>query len=324
MPARMDGALYPKLEPFRSGSLDVGDGHFIYWEQAGAAAGKPLVILHGGPGGGVNPYYRQLFDPERWCATLFEQRGCGRSKPHGELAHNTTAHLVADIEALRKSLGVERWVVLGGSWGSTLALAYAEEHPESCAGLIVTGVFLARQQDRAWWWEGARHIFPEVWQELSDFLPPEERSDLRSAYLRRILDSNPETHRPALRAMLTYETQILDLGSNPARLEALLASDNLEPMGRLYAHYDKNLHFLEENQLLGRAHRLAGVPGWIVQGRYDVCTPPSGAYDLWRAWPAAKFRLVGNAAHAWNDPNLCQGVREALTDAWSSAVWPDA
>ena len=208
---------------------------------------------------------------------MFEQRGCGRSRPHGRIEENTTADLVSDMEALRRSLGIERWVVLAGSWGSTLALVYAETHPQRCAGLIVSGVFLARAEDQAWWWGGARHLFPEVWQDLHDFLPSDERADLRGAYLRRILDPNPAVHEPALRAMLAYETQILDLWANWARLDGLMQSDNLVPMGRLYAHYDSNGYFLRENQIIEDAGRLAGVRGWIVQGRYDCCTPASGA-----------------------------------------------
>jgi proline iminopeptidase len=311
---RLDTALHPPLEPDRAGRLPVGDGHEIYWEQAGREGGPPLVILHGGPGGGINPYYRQLFDPSRWRATLFEQRGCGRSTPHGELIANTTSDLVADIEALRRHLGYESWTVLGGSWGSTLALAYAEAHPERCAGLIVTGVFLARQQDTDWWWSGARAVFPELWQALSDALPEAERADLRASYLARILGADEARSETALRAMLKYETQLLDLFPNAARLAGLMASDNLMPMGRLYAHYDQNRYFLSENQLIERAASLSEVPGWIINGRYDACTPPAGAFDLSRAWPRARLRIMPSSAHVWNDPILGYAIGEALRD----------
>lgn len=311
---RFDSALGPPLDPYRSGMLNVGDGHSIYWEEAGACGGAPLCIVHGGPGGGINPYYRQLFNAFAWRAILFEQRGCGRSEPYGSLAQNTLTHLVADMEALRVDRGVEKWVVLGGSWGSTLALAYAEAHPERCAGLIVTGIFLARAEDREWWWRGARALFPDVWAGLLDAIPLSERDDLRAAYLARILDPDPQRHIPALKAMLRYETQLLDLHANWSRLQSLEASDNLVAMGRLYAHYDSNLYFLEEAQLLRDAYRLADVPGWIINGRYDACTPPSGAYDLAQAWPRACFRIAPAAAHVWNDPMLSQAIAEALRD----------
>lgn len=318
MPLRLDTALYAPRQPYRSGWLPVSGGHEIYWEECGDASKPPLLILHGGPGGGINPYYRQLFDPNKWRAILFEQRGCGRSRPHGRLEANTTQDLVADMEALRVSLGIERWVVLGGSWGSTLALVYAETHPERCAGLIVTGIFLAREQDKAWWWGGARSLFPDVWQDLYDFLPADERPELRANYLKRILNDDPAIHEPALRAMLTYETQLLDLWPNAGRLQGLMDSDNVLPMGRLYAHYDSNNYFLRENQIIEDAHRLAGVRGWIVQGRYDCCTPPVNAFDLSRAWPA-QLRIMPCSTHVWNDPILAMGVAEALKDLHPAA-----
>jgi proline iminopeptidase len=314
MTFRLDQALFPPLQPYGSGRLKVDGLHELYWEQAGDPSGAPLLILHGGPGGGINPYYRQLFDPRRWQATLYEQRGCGRSTPHGELEHNTTPHLVADIEALRRHLGHERWTVLGGSWGSTLALAYAQRYPERCAGLVVTGVFLARPQDSDWWWCGARAIFPELWQGLCDFLPEAERGDLRQSYIDRILGDDAARSEAALKSMLSYETQLLDHLPNAARLAGLLASDNLLPMGRLYAHYDANRYFLESNQLLRDATRLKDVPGWIINGRYDACTPPSGAFDLSKAWPHATLRIMPSSAHVWNDPILGYAIGEALRD----------
>lgn len=317
---RLDSALGPPLDPYTSGMLDVGDGHEIYWEEAGARDGLPLCILHGGPGGGINPYYRQLFDRTAWRAILFEQRGCGRSKPSASLLNNTTAHLVADMEKLRVARGLEKWFVLGGSWGSTLALAYAQAHPERCAGLIVTGIFLARAEDRDWWWRGARALFPDVWAGLRAAIPVAEGDDLRSAYLARILDDDPARHLPALQAMLRYETQILDLYPNWSRLQSLEAGENLVPMGKLYAHYDSNCHFLDEGQLLQNAGRLSGIPGWIINGRYDACTPPSGAYDLSQAWPQAKLRIAPAAAHVWNDPMLSQAIGEALRDLSSTAL----
>ncbi|MDX2238716.1 MAG: prolyl aminopeptidase [Hyphomonadaceae bacterium] len=317
---RLDTGLKPPRAPYVSGMLAVGDGHELYWEEAGDPDGTPLLIVHGGPGGGINPYYRQMFDPTQWRAILFEQRGCGRSVPYGSLAANTTTHLVADMEALRIARRVERWVVLGGSWGSTLALAYAQAHRTRCAALVVTGVFLARAEDRDWWWRGARALFPELWAGLRDAIPEAERGDLRQAYLARILGDDPDASLAALKAMLAYETQMLDLFPNWQRLQNLQESQNMAAMGRLYGHYDANAHFLEEGQLLAQAPRLAGLPGWIVNGRYDSCTPPSGAYDLAQAWPDARLRIVPAAAHVWNDPILSLAIDEALRGAHAAAL----
>lgn len=312
MTLRLDSPLHPPIDARESGMLPVGDGCEIYWEEVGAHGAPALCILHGGPGGGVRPYYRQLFDPSAWRAILFEQRGCGRSTPNGRLEANTTQNLVSDMERLRVARGVDRWVVLGGSWGSTLALAYAEAHPDRCAGLIVTGVFLARAEDREWWWRGARALYPELWADLNAFIPKEEQGDLRDAYLRRILTDDPEIHVPALRAMLTYETQLLDVLPNPARLQGLMESPSVVAMGRIFAHYERHEHFLTENQLIENADRLASIPGYIINGRFDACTPPSGAFDLSKAWPRAQLRLMPISGHAWNDPVLGYAISEAL------------
>ena len=314
MSFRLDSALHPPLPPSRSGVLPVSHGHSIYWEEVGNPSAPPLVVLHGGPGGGINPYYRQLADPKRWRCILFEQRGCGRSTPFGGLEHNTTADLVADLEALRQHLGIRTWTVLGGSWGSTLGLAYAQQHAESCAGLVVSGIFLARNEDIEWWWNGARAIYPELWQALNDFLPEAERGQLRASYLKRILDPDPAVHVPALKSMLTYETQTLDVFPNWGRLGGLMDSPNIVAMGRLYAHYEMNRHFLTEGQLIENARRLHTIPGWIISGRFDACTPPSGAYDLSRAWPQARLRIMPASGHVWNDPILSFAIAEALSD----------
>lgn len=311
---RLDSPLFPPLDCNEFGHLAVGDGHEIYWEEAGQPDQPVLCILHGGPGGGIRPYYRRLFDPQKWRAILFDQRGCARSRPQGALDANTTADLVQDMERLRIARGVDQWVVLGGSWGSTLALAYAQAHPERCAGLIVTGVYLARREDRDWWWFGAGALYPELHAELARALPMDERADLRAAYLRRILDSRPDVHVPALQALLTYETQLLDVLPNPARLEGLMADPATVAMGRIFAHYEAHDHFLSENALIDGAHRLAGVPGWIINGRFDACTPPAGAFALAQAWPQARMRIMPLSAHTWNDPILGYAIGEALAD----------
>jgi proline iminopeptidase len=309
---RLDSKLRLPLAPAHTGLLPVGDGHTVYFERCGADDGTPLLIVHGGPGGSINPYYRQLADPRRYGMVLFDQRGCGRSTPFGELASNTTQALVADMEHLRESLGIERWVVLGGSWGSALALAYAQAHPNRVRALIVTGVFLADQADMDWWWYGVRSLYPEVWQALSDFLPEAERSTLRESILRRVLNPDPAVHAPAVRAMLRYEVQVLDVLPTASRLAGLMDSPNLLAMGRLHAHYESNCYFLKPGQLLNDAHRLADVPGCIINGRFDGITPPRAAYELSRAWPRARLDIAPIAGHGWNDPILSMSITHAL------------
>ena len=309
---RLDSPVFPPVEPYSSGHLDVGAGHRIYFEECGASAGPALVILHGGPGGGARPYYRQLADPTYWRMILFDQRGCGRSTPFGSLENNTTWDLVADIERLREHLGIKQWLVLGGSWGSTLALAYAEKHPASCSGLIVSGIFLARERDKEWWWTGPRAIFPEVWEELLSFLPPDERAEPRAALHRRIMNDDPAISAPAARALIRYEGQILDLLPNAERLKLIEESENSVTMGRLYIHYERNNYFLEEGQLERDAHRLAPLRCVILNGRYDICTPPSRAYELHKAMPFASLHIVPAASHVWNDPMLSGAIARAV------------
>jgi proline iminopeptidase len=309
---RLDSATFPPIEPYDTDHLAVDNLHTLYVEQCGNPHGQELLILHGGPGGGVRPYHRQLADPARWRMILFDQRGCGKSTPFGSLEKNTTWDLVSDIERLREHLGIRRWAVLGGSWGSTLALAYAQRHPESCRALVVTGIFLARKRDREWWWTGQRAIFPDVYEELLEFLPAEERDDPRSALQRRILSNDPAISEPAARALIKYEGQTLDLLPNWDRVQFIETAPNTVAMGRLYVHYERNDYFLEEGQLERDAHRLRDVPGTIVNGRYDICTPPLYAFDLHRAWPQAELKIVAAGSHVWNDPALSAAVAAAL------------
>ena len=302
--------LYPPIEPYRSGMLDVGDGHSVYWELCGNPAGKPAVFLHGGPGAGCGADHRRLFDPARYNVLLFDQRGCGRSTPHASLDANTTPHLVADIERLRTMLGVERWLVFGGSWGSTLALAYAEAHPERVTALILRGIFLLRPAEIRWYYqEGASWLFPDKWDRFLALIPEAERRDLVAAYHRRLTGDSGEERIAAARAWTLWEGETITLLPNAAFTEQHSEDRFALAFARIENHYFVNGGFMDEDQLLRHAHRLKGIPGIIVQGRYDVATPMRSAWDLHRAWREAEFRLVADAGHAFNEPGI---LRELL------------
>lgn len=310
--------LYPEIEPYESGMLAVGDGHEIYWEQCGNPDGKPAVFLHGGPGGGIAPAYRRFFDPERYRIVLFDQRGCGRSTPHAsdpdaDLSANTTWHLVADIERLREHLGLERWLVFGGSWGSTLALAYAETHPERVTELVLRGIFTLRESEIRWFYQqGASALFPDVWQEYLSVIPEDERDDLVAAYHPRLFDRDPAVHTPAGVAWTVWETSTVKLIPDQGAIaEARRDTAASVAFARIENHYFSHGGWLEEGQLIRDAGRLRGIPGVIVQGRYDVCTPPVTAWDLHRAWPEAGFELIPDAGHASSEP----GIVDALVRA---------
>lgn len=310
---RADTALArPVPKPADSGLLKVSGGHSIWWEETGPSDGVPVLVIHGGPGGYIKPYYRRLLDPARHRGLFFDQRGCGRSEPAGTFAGNTTADLISDIEALRVARGVERWIVMGGSWGSTLALAYAQAHPDRVAALLVSGVFLARQEDQDWWWRGVESVFPDVVEARDSLLSAEEKSDPRAAFLKRVLDPDPEIHRPAAAVLGAAEGQTLDLWPSAPPEDPELVTDAEVVSMRLFAHYDVNDYFLAENQLLRDAHRLAGVPGAIVAGRSDMCTPPKGAWDLSKAWPEGRLTIVAAAGHRWNDEILGRVVVNEL------------
>ena len=320
MQARLDSTFYPPVAATHSGRLVVDEIHSLYWEEFGNKQGPPIVILHGGPGGGIRDYYRQLVDPGHYRGILFEQRGCRRSTPVGELELNTTSHLVEDMEKLRNHLQVGKWLVLGGSWGSTLALAYAEAYPRSCAGVVVTGVTLSRSIDAWWWWEGVRFVYPEVWAAFRDFLPPDERDALRENYVRRVLDNDPKVYEPAAIAMMCYEAQTLDVWPDESFVGSIAVDKHTLTMARIFAHYDRNHFFLKEGQLLEKASRLQGIPGFIINGRFDMCTPPHAAYDLHRVWGDAQLKVVPVAGHRWNDPLLGSAVVSA-TDWFRQIEW---
>lgn len=308
-PLRQDTAFFPPVPaPRASGHLDCGEGHQVWWELTGNPEGVPVVVVHGGPGGAIRPYYRRLIDPARQQGVFFDQRGCGESLPSGALEHNTTPDLVADMERLRDHLGFERWIVLGGSWGSTLALAYAEAHPDRVAGLVVSGVYLARAFDVWWWWEGAGHIFPEVFAARDHWLPEAERANPRAAFLQRILDDDPAVHREAAHVLMMAESQALDLWPAAPGEDYAAITDAAVQSARIFAHYEAHDYFLAPDQLLRDAARLAGIPGAIIAGRSDMCTPPQSAWDLAQAWPGARLNIVPAAGHRWNDEQLCRPI----------------
>ena len=301
----MSASLHPPIGPYRSGHLDVGEGHKVYWELCGNPDGTPAVFLHGGPGAGCSPDHRRLFDPARTNVLLFDQRGCGRSTPHAGLDANTTWHLVADIERLRRMVGIDRWLVFGGSWGSALALAYAQTHPEAVSGLILRGIFALRHAELQWYYqEGASWLFPDKWERFLAPIPAEERGDLIGAYLRRLTSPSRATQIEAAKAWSLWEGETITLRPNPALSDLHAQDDFALAFARIENHYFVNKGFLAEGQLIDDAHRLRRIPGVIIQGRYDLATPVKTAWDLHRAWPEAEFILVDDAGHAYNEPGI--------------------
>ncbi|CAN1722598.1 putative proline iminopeptidase [Hyphomicrobium sp. 1Nfss2.1] len=306
-------ALYPPIEPFRSGMLDVGDGHTIYYEECGNPNGQPAVLVHGGPGGGLNPTMRRFHDPSHYRIILFDQRGCGRSTPNASLEANTTWHLVADMELLRQKLGIERWQIFGGSWGSTLALAYAETHPERVTSLILRGIFLVRWAELEWFYqEGCSWIYPDAFSAFQAPIPPEERGDMIAAYYRRLTDPSPQVRLTAAKAWSIWEGSTLSLLQDPERIRQFGADAYAIAFARIECHYFVNGGFFErDDQLIANAGRLAGIPGTIVHGRYDVVTPLKNAWDLKQAWPEADLRIVVDAGHAMSEPGIAHELVSA-------------
>ncbi len=317
-PAVVAPALYPPIEPFRTGMLDTGDGHSIYWELCGNPQGKPAVFLHGGPGAGCSPDHRRLFDPERYCVLLFDQRGCGRSRPHASLDENTTWHLVADMERLRILIGVERWLVFGGSWGSSLALAYAQTHPARVSELVVRGIFTLRQAELHWYYqEGASWLFPDLWEDFVAPIPEAERGDLMAAYRQRLVGGDRAAQRACARAWSLWEGQTITLMPDPGGAARHGDDDFALAFARIENHYFVHGGWLEEGQLIRDAGKLAGIPGVIVQGRYDMACPTKTAWDLHRAWPEAEFHLVADAGHAFSEPGILAQLL-AATDRFAA------
>jgi proline iminopeptidase len=303
--------LYPPIEPYASGTLALDAPHRMYWEESGNPNGVPVVFLHGGPGAGATPAHRRFFDPAVYRIVIFDQRGSGRSTPHGELAGNTTPALVADIEKLRIARGIQSWVVFGGSWGSTLALAYAQAHPTSVKALVLRGIFLSRKSEIDWFLYGMRNVFPEAWRAFSGFLPPNERGDLLANYHRRLIDTDPQIHMPAARAWSTFEGSCSTLLPSPETIASFGEEHKALGLARIEAHYFINGSFMRDGQLLEEVERIRGIPTTIVQGRYDMVCPIVSADDLARAWPQAQYIIVPDAGHSAMEP----GIRSALVTA---------
>lgn len=314
--------LYPEIEPFAQGFLQVSPLHSIYYEQCGNPAGKPALFLHGGPGGGCNPRARRFHDPSVYRIVLFDQRGCGRSRPLGELEENTTWHLVADIERLRVHLGIERWQVFGGSWGSTLALAYAETHPERVSELVLRGIFLLRRSELEWFYQhGASEIFPDAWEDFLRPIPPAERGDLISAYHRRLTGQQPEVRLEAARAWSVWEAATSFLKPDPDHIQAAMREDFALAFARIESHYFVHGGFFDEDgQLLRDVGRIRHIPAVIVQGRYDVVCPMRSAFDLARAWPEAELVVVPDAGHSAFEPGIVDALVRATERFRESAA----
>ncbi len=305
--------LYPPIEPYKRGKLRVSALHSIYYEECGNPKGKPVVFLHGGPGGGIEPVYRRYFNPRKWRIILFDQRGCGRSTPYAELRENTTWDLVEDIEKLRRVCGVEKWHVFGGSWGSTLALAYAETHPARCLSLTLRGIFLMRRSELLWFYqEGASHVFPDAWDDYLAPIPPKERGDLIRAYHKRLTGRDKKAQIRAARAWSIWEGRTSKLFPNPDMIQRFSRGHWALAFARIENHYMIHGGFMKpDDRLLRNARRLRKIPAVIVQGRYDMPCPARSAWDLHKAWPEAEFVLVPDAGHSMTEP----GIRDALLRA---------
>jgi len=303
--------LFPKIEPFGEGMLSLGGGQEMYWEQSGNPDGVPVIFLHGGPGAGANAAHRRFFDPETYHIVIFDQRGAGRSKPFSELADNTTDHLIDDIETLRRHLGIDRWLIFGGSWGSTLGLVYGIRHPDRCSGFILRGIFLGSTEELDWFLGGIQTVFPEAWREFMGFLPEEERSEPTEAYYRRLTNPDPAVHLPAAEAWNHYEASCSVLKVNFNDTKPTGGGGAGLALARIEAHYFKNNMFLDGDYLLNNLDAVQDIPAVIVQGRYDMVCPIVTADKLAAAWPKAEYVIVPDAGHSAMEP----GIRTALVKA---------
>ena len=307
-----DPSLYPDCTPHASGMLPLDALHTMYWEECGNASGPPMLFIHGGPGGGSLPHHRRFYDPSFWRIVLYDQRGAGRSTPAAELRENTTAHLIEDIERLREHLRVDKWLLFGGSWGSTLALLYAQAHPERVSGLVLRGVFLATRAEIDWFMHGMSRIFPEAWREFAHFLPPDERGDVLGNYHRRLANDDRRVHAPAAHAWDRYESAcstLLPKRSGSGRLDG---DAGAIAIARIEAHYVTHDAFIEPDAVLANIGRIRALPCTIVQGRYDIICPPAAADALARAWPEAEYIVVPDAGHSVREPGTTRELVAAV------------
>ena len=316
MSERLD--LFPPIEPRLTGRMAVSDLHTVYYEASGNPDGKPVVVCHGGPGGGTTPSMRRYFDPQKYNIILFDQRGCGRSTPRAELKENTTWKLIEDMERLRVELNVDRWQVFGGSWGSTLALAYAQAFPQRVTELVLRGIFMLRKAELAWFYqEGASWMFPDAWEGFLEPIPAGERDDLIAAYYKRLTGDNAEERARCARAWSVWEGGTVSLAPSRERIQSFSSDSFANAFARIECHYFVNGGFFEvDDQLLRDIDRIRHIPATIVQGRYDVVTPMKSAWDLYRAWPEAAFRLIGDAGHAASEPGIVDALVRA-TEAYA-------
>ncbi len=305
--------LYPEIEPFDSGRLPVDDVHSVYYEQCGNPDGKPAIFVHGGPGGGSSPIHRRFWDPSVYRVVLFDQRGCGRSTPHAELRNNTTWDLIADMERIREHLRIQSWQLFGGSWGSTLSIAYAQQHPDRVTEMVLRGIFLLRRREIQWYYQdGASRIFPEAWEKFLAPIPADEREDLIGAYHRRLTSLDPEERLRAARAWSMWEGSTSRLVPDPELIERTGESTFAEAFARIECHYFINGGFFEDDDyLVDEVHHIEHVPAIIVHGRYDVVCPVENAYHLHRAWPNSELIIAGQSGHSALEPEITSYLVEA-------------
>jgi proline iminopeptidase len=314
MPIESRRTLYPAIQPYETGMLDVGDGHRLYWELSGNPDGKPVVFLHGGPGGGSSPDHRRQFNPEKYKILVFDQRGCGKSTPYAELDHNTTWDLVEDIEKLRTQVSkVDKWMVFGGSWGSTLSLAYAETYPDRATEIVLRGIFLFHQDELDWMYKegGASRIYPDKFAEFAGLIPEAERGDLVEAYRKRLTSNDKDEQLAAAKAWSKWEGEIVTLLPSPSTIDHFTSPDVAVAVSRIENHYMANHGWLEQLALLEGAKKLRGIPGVIVQGRHDTCTPPIAAWRLKQAWPEVELNIVPDGGHLFSEPGILDGLVRA-------------
>ncbi len=307
-------ALFPEIEPFETGMMDTAGVHQVYWEQSGNPTGVPVVFLHGGPGGAAGPTHRRFYDPDHYRIVVFDQRGCGRSTPVADLTDNTTPDLIADMEQLREQLGIERWIVFGGSWGSTLAMAYAEAHPERCMALVMRGIFLCRRQEIEWFLNGMGTMFPEHWRDFVSVLPAAEHGDLLTNFYRVLTDPDPAVHMPAARAWSIYEGRCATLLPDPDVVADFADDKKALSLARIEAHYFINDIFLPPGSLLDNIHLIRDIPTVMVQGRYDIVCPLITADTVAQAWPEADYRIIPDAGHMVLEPGILAALISVMED----------